>query len=1188
MGLWTPGPGPTATDDTFLGDMADDTADGLGGNDTLSGMGGADTLSGGDGNDVIYGHSADASGEIDAVAITSGISGSPVAGAATAADPGFLYIVAKDTGVILRVDAATGASSTFLDIPNGEFLGGGERGVLGLAFHPDYAENGRFFVYLTDAQGDLQIREYHRSESDPTVADAAFTVVMEIPKQTGFSNHNGGWIGFSPEDGYLYIATGDGGGAGDPGNNAQDLNDLLGKIIRIDVDGDDFPGDANRNYHIPNDNPFVGVDGLDEIWAYGVRNPWRLAFDPRNGDLYIADVGQGAREEVNYQPGGSAGGLNYGWRIMEGSLPFAPGGPGDPLPGDPSLILPVYEYGRTLGASITGGEVYVGPNGGMTGHYVFADFVSGRIFSLYVTDGVATNVVERTLQVDGASLSSITDFVTGTDGNLYAIGIGGTVWRLDFATGAEDVGDTLDGGAGDDQLFGGVGDDLLIGGAGVDTIDGGAGNDTITYAMGDGGGTIDGGEGTDTLNVTDGFAQATLNVTYNGSALTVVAGNTLTGVENISVDLGGGSEYDRLIYTTTAAITVNLTTNTATGFASAIGIEWVASGSGNDTLIGNGSNNRLDGGAGNDVLSGGVGTDTLIGGDGDDVLNGGVNEDNINGGAGNDTINAFYGDFPGSGGSDTIDGGADIDTFNVTQPNLGGGAMTINVGFNGAALVFMNGSVLANIEIVNVDISGGAGVDTLSYSVSAAAVTVDMGAGIYSGFNTLIGIERVIGGGSGDTITGDNLANALFGQGGDDIVNGGGGIDQVSGGDGADTLSGGAGNDSIFGDAGNDTIIWGVADGRDTVNGGADFDTFSVTGSAAAELGQVTWNGTTLTAVMNNGLTNVEAVSLNLGGGIDWLIYSTSAAVVVNLAAGTGSGLSSISGVEKIIGGSGGDTLTGDGADNRLDGQAGNDILDGGAGSDAVLGGDGDDVIAASAGNDSLQGQNGNDIFNWTIDDGRDTFNGGADVDTVNMAGSDFADDVAVANWNGSAITGLLNNAFIDIESINLDLGAGNLAGDWLRYNTTFGVVVDLAAGAASGFASIAGVENVIGGTGVDMLTGDGGANKINGNDGADVITGGAGNDNLTGGNGNDTFVYAAGAGADTINDFDAAASGGQDFIDISAFGINAGNFASRVAIIDVGPDTVIRIDDSVFITLKGVSGNADNVITDADFIFGP
>jgi Ca2+-binding RTX toxin-like protein len=273
--------------------------------------------------------------------------------------------------------------------------------------------------------------------------------------------------------------------------------------------------------------------------------------------------------------------------------------------------------------------------------------------------------------------------------------------------------------------------------------------------------------------------------------------------------------------------------------------------------------------------------------------------------------------------------------------------------------------------------------------------------------------------------------------------------------------------------------------------------------------------------------------------------------------------------------------------DNRLDGQGGADTLDGGAGSDAVLGGDGDDTIYASAGNDSLQGQNGNDSFIWTSSDGRDTFNGGADTDTVNLTGSAVA-DVADTNWNGTVITGLLNNALIEVEAIHLDLGAGGTGGDWLRYNTALGVSVNLATGAATGFASITGVENLIGGTGNDSLTGDAGANKINANAGDDIVTGGGGNDNLTGGAGSDTFVYAAGAGNDTINDFDAWADGGQDFLDISGFGITAADFAARVAIIDVGADTVIRIDNTIFITLKNVTGDGDNSISQADFILGP
>jgi len=267
----------------FTGDQSANTLAGSASADTMSGLGGADTLNGGDGADTLYGHSAGASSAINVSVFATGFS-QPVAAAATAADPGFLYVVEKASGIIWRVDAASGARTTFLDIPNAQFLADGERGVLGLAFHPEYESNGRFFVCLTDAQGDIQVREYTRS-ANPAVANTTFSVVIEVPKQTGESNHNGGWIGFSPEDGYLYIATGDGGGGGDPGNRAQNLNDLLGKILRIDVDGDDFPTDSARNYAIPDDNPFVGIAGADEIWMSGVRNPWRNAFDPRNGDL---------------------------------------------------------------------------------------------------------------------------------------------------------------------------------------------------------------------------------------------------------------------------------------------------------------------------------------------------------------------------------------------------------------------------------------------------------------------------------------------------------------------------------------------------------------------------------------------------------------------------------------------------------------------------------------------------------------------------------------------------------------------------------------------------------------------------------------------------------------------------------------------------------------------------------------
>ncbi|MEQ1489391.1 MAG: PQQ-dependent sugar dehydrogenase [Terricaulis sp.] len=499
MGTWSPGVGPTGGGDTYTGDELVDVADGGDGDDVLSGFGGADTLNGGNGNDTLYGHSAGATNTIVSSVFVSGLN-TPVAATSTPADPGFLYVMEKGTGVIWRIDTASGARTTFLDIPQSEFTSDGERGALGLAFHPDYATNGRFFVYLTDAQGDIQIREYSRS-GNPAVANTSWSLVTEIARNPANNNHNGGWIGFSPEDGYLYFATGDGGGAGDPNNNAQNLDSLLGKLIRIDVDvSDQFPSDPNRNYGVPGDNPFVGVAGADEIWAYGLRNPWRITFDQRNGDIYIADVGQSAREEIDYLANGQ-GGVNFGWRIMEGNLPYNPGGPGTPQPGDPILRPPVFDYPRTVGTTVTGGEVYTGSNAGFVGQYVFADFGSNRFFTLSVVNGAAVDPTDRTSQMTGALPSSVVDFVTGTDGRLYAIGIGGTVWLLTPGVGAEDVADTLNGGAGNDLLVGGAGNDILNGGADVDTARYAISSSSASWHRNqDGSWTVTAGaEGTDTV-----------------------------------------------------------------------------------------------------------------------------------------------------------------------------------------------------------------------------------------------------------------------------------------------------------------------------------------------------------------------------------------------------------------------------------------------------------------------------------------------------------------------------------------------------------------------------------------------------------------------------------------------------------------------------------------------------------------
>ena len=264
------------------------------------------------------------------------------------------------------------------------------------------------------------------------------------------SNHNGGWLGFGP-DGFLYVASGDGGSGNDSGTghtadigNAQDItNNLLGKILRVDVNGDDFSTDLDRNYAIPATNPFVGVVGDDEIWAYGLRNPWRPSFDRVTGDLYIADVGQNSREEINFQPASSAGGENYGWRLREGTVATPTGGVGAPAP--EGSIDPIYEYlrgsGSTEGRSVTGGYVYRGPIPELQGVYFFGDFVNQRIWS-FNFDGSdpdlfngsnITNFTDWTdlITTDIGTINNISSFGENVDtGEAFIVDYGGEIFRV--------------------------------------------------------------------------------------------------------------------------------------------------------------------------------------------------------------------------------------------------------------------------------------------------------------------------------------------------------------------------------------------------------------------------------------------------------------------------------------------------------------------------------------------------------------------------------------------------------------------------------------------------------------------------------------------------------------------------------------------------------------------------------------
>ncbi len=422
-------------------------------------------------------------------------------------------------------------------MPDASLSAEGEQGLLGLAFHPDYASNGRAFVALTRANGDFEIRAYTRSAANPNRLDpASADTILLLDKDNGQANHNGGWIDFGP-DGNLYVGIGDEGGSGDPTNNAQNVNSLWGKMLRLDVDGDDFAGNPSRDYAIPDDNPFAGTAGLDEIWALGLRNPWRNAFDRATGDLYIADVGQSAREEINFQPAGQ-GGANYGWKVLEGELVYDPSVPGNPPPDSPALTAPVATYGHDAsgGFAVVGGYVYRGQSEGMQGRYVYADFVSDQLWSLRIVGGRAVDVTNHTAQVVGGTLDGITSFAEDGRGNLYAIGIGGTVTRLDFGAGAGDgadslsggIGndsvyggagsDTLDGGLGADQLYGGAQADLLRGGQGSDQLRGGGSSDTFVFGRGGGADTIfDFVDDVDTLRL-NGFGYASASAALEDAA----------------------------------------------------------------------------------------------------------------------------------------------------------------------------------------------------------------------------------------------------------------------------------------------------------------------------------------------------------------------------------------------------------------------------------------------------------------------------------------------------------------------------------------------------------------------------------------------------------------------------------------------------------------------------------------------
>lgn len=335
--------------------------------------------------------------------------------------------VIEQAGKIWILDLKTGQKlpNPFLDIQSKVTREGNEQGLLGLAFDPDFSRNGRFYINYNDHKDRTCIARY-QSKDQTTCPPDSEEILLRIDQP--YRNHNGGWIAFGP-DGMLYIGNGDGGAANDPKDSGQSMDSLLGKILRIDVS-------PKTGYTIPKDNPFVGKDKiLPEIWAYGLRNPWRCSFDRETHDLWIGDVGQNAWEEIHFMPHAKGAGANYGWRLREGLIATPKEKVGGEKPA--GSIDPVYVYkhgsGPKEGMSVTGGYVYRGkaiPE--LRGRYVFADFQIPRIWSFVLKDGTVTdfkNHSEDWKPRDG-SFNLISSFAEDHDGELFVISLKGTIYKL--------------------------------------------------------------------------------------------------------------------------------------------------------------------------------------------------------------------------------------------------------------------------------------------------------------------------------------------------------------------------------------------------------------------------------------------------------------------------------------------------------------------------------------------------------------------------------------------------------------------------------------------------------------------------------------------------------------------------------------------------------------------------------------
>jgi glucose/arabinose dehydrogenase len=513
----------------------------------LVGDDGSNNMQGAAGSDLIYGFDPNGpQGQVNSIAATrvaSGLSNALFA-AAPPGDPSRLFIV-QQTGEIRILDLDSGQllATPFLTVPVDD---NGERGLLGFAFDPDYASNGFFYIYRTVPGSPAHnVIDRYQVSSNPNVADAGSATPIINFANLGPTNHNGGWIGFG-RDGYLYATVGDNANSA----NAQNINTLFGKIVRIDVDSDAFPSDPARNYAIPPDNMFVGIAGADEIFALGLRNPFRASFDRATGDFFIGDVGEGTWEEID----SGVLGANYGWPLYEG-----PAGSGTVAAG--TLTAPIHSYNHSVGNAVIAGYVYRGQSDGLQGQLFFAD-LNGKIFTLRY-NGANWVVTQRTSQIatDSGAINTPTSFGEDALGNLYVTDLDGDVFRLTPVVVSTDQGDALSGLEGDDILFGGTGNDTLNGGIDDDQLNGGSGIDTAVFSGSRASYSIDRGkaqvvvsgpDGTDTVTSTEWleFDDATLNARlsnsdFDGSGNSDIVWQNISGSAGVwlldgTVHVGGG------------------------------------------------------------------------------------------------------------------------------------------------------------------------------------------------------------------------------------------------------------------------------------------------------------------------------------------------------------------------------------------------------------------------------------------------------------------------------------------------------------------------------------------------------------------------------------------------------------------------------------------------------------------------